>query len=118
MILRAETKEDILRVNEYLKKNVFAPATTEFRFKEQGGQLIGAYGLEEKIFIEPMFAENKIASLELLTDALATVRTLGYKKVHILTDKPEIIKLIKERYGAIEWGTGVSELLIPISKIK
>lgn len=115
MIKRADTPDEIKRVREYLTKNAGEPATNLFYYTENKGEITGAYGIEEKICIEPLYAEDTFTSFELFTDAIATARTLGQNKIHILTDNPKVVALLKDKYRAIEWGKEVTELLIPIS---
>lgn len=117
MVKLARTDEEKQKVFDYLKAKNLVPATNILYYKEnEQGEIQGAYGIEIKVCIEPLQAENKFVSNELFTDAKATIRTLGYEKVSILTADDKVKEHIVKNEQGIEWGKNLTELFIMLNK--
>ena len=112
MVKVAKTDEEKKRVFEWLKAKGTTPATNHFWYKEnEKGEIVGAYGLENKLFIEPMQSEDKLTALELITSALTNAQTID-GKAHVVTDNEKVKDILVNRYGALKWSTNVDELMI------
>lgn len=113
MVKQALTDEQRQRVTDYLNSKGTYPATNDLFYCEDDlGNIVGAYGLEVKVCIEPLQADNKFVSNRLLTDAIATARTSGCEKVHFFTTEPKAVKHLETHERAVKWGSKLTELFI------
>lgn len=112
---KAITDDEIKKVYEYLCSKGTIPLTREFIYEEnEDGEIIGAYGVEIKCCIEPLHHETKTGAIRMITDAIATARTLGFSKIHCFTSNESLINHLTYREGGLIWGKKLTEI---ISKI-
>ena len=117
MVKQALTDEQKQRVFAYLKDKGTQPATNDLYYcEDEQGNITGAYGLEVKICIEPLQADNKFISNRLFTDAIATSRTAGAEKVHFFTTNQKAVEHLEKNEQAVNWGKNLTELFIYFKK--
>lgn len=113
MVKQAITDEQKTRVFEYLKGKGTQPATNDLYYcEDEQGNITGAYGLEVKVCIEPLQADNKFIANRLFTDAIATARTSNCEKVHFFTTNQKAVKHLVDNEQAVNWGKNLTELFI------
>jgi N-acetylglutamate synthase-like GNAT family acetyltransferase len=106
MEYRIATQNDVQGIQELCDKYGIAfPHRNEITFvAEHEGKIIGICGIQKRIFIEPLIAENPIAGLKLSNMVEGVLRFNGVKDVFgIVDDINEKHKghLVKEGFGVI-----------------
>lgn len=114
MIKIAETTTQKERVTEYMLRKGYQPHPMAILYyvDNPNGDIIGAYGIELKAAIEPFCCDNSFIGHELITDAKAMLRTLGYGKINVLTKDPETEKHLLHNEDSVIWGEGLKEIII------
>lgn len=117
MVKEAKTDIEKQKVVDYLTEKNLLPATNLlFYTEDENGNITGAYGIEAKICIEPLIADNKFISNKLWNDALATARTLGIDRVSLLTANSKVSDHLINNENGLLWGENLKEIIIQIKK--
>lgn len=117
MVKEAKTDIEKQKVVAYLTAKNLLPATNLlFYTEDEHGAVTGAYGIEAKICIEPLTADNKFISNKLWNDALATVRTLGVDRISLLTANNKVADHLVKNENGIQWGENLKEIIIQFKK--
>lgn len=117
MVRTANTKEEKQRVYDYLVSKGTRPATNDLYYTEDDkGNITGAFGIEVKVCIEPLQAEHKFSFYEMIKVAVAIIKCSGVSKMHCFTNNAKLINIAQSKYGAIQWGNNLTELMAILKK--